>query len=193
MDTGAPHRSADPALSRTTLVLHWIVGLGVLGMLASGYRIASLPGGPGRSALVQTHKSFGLLVLCAALARAVWRVREGWPPPLAAHHPRGRRMARGLHLILLAATLAMPLSGIGRSLAYGRPVALFGWPLVPQVLDHRHEALSVAFSGLHDGLAMILAAGIGLHVAAALKHHLVERDDTLRRILGLPAATGRDR
>jgi len=194
----APHplaesRACPCTLSRTTRWLHGIVALAVLGMLASGYALATLPSGPDKSALVQLHKSFGMLVLAVALARLLWRIREGLPPALPSHRPLERLAAAGLHAVLIAATLAMPLSGIGRSLAYARPVAVFGWPVIPQIITRKHEAWSAAFSSLHDGLALVLAAAIGVHVLAALKHHLVDRDETLRRIVGLSSRPWRGR
>lgn len=180
-------------LGRTTRLLHWIVGLSVLGMLASGYGLAWTPSGPDKSAWVQAHKSFGMLVLAGALVRLTWRVWEGWPPALASHRSLERWAATCLHVFLIAATLAMPLSGIARSLAYGRSVAVFGWTVIPQLLPQKHEDLSAGFSGLHDGLALILAAAIGLHILAALKHHAVAGDETLRRMLGLPPRPERER
>jgi len=186
-DASAPRRGAGARLSRTTRLLHWGVGLSVLGMLAGGYWLRGIPGGPDKSALVQVHKSFGMLVLAAALARLIWRIREGLPRPLQSHPPLARRVAVGVHGALIAATLAMPLSGIGRSLAYARPVAVFGWPVIPQMVERKHEPLSVVFSGLHDWLALVLAVGIGLHALAAFKHHLIDRDETLRRMVGWPA------
>lgn len=188
-DSCAPARP----LGRMTRLLHWVVGLSVLGMLASGYGLAWTPSGPDKSAWVQVHKSFGVLVLAGALVRLTWRVWEGWPPALATHRLHERRAATYLYIFLIAATLAMPLSGIARSLAYGRSVAVFGWTLIPQLFQQKHEDLSAGFSGLHDGLAVLLAAAVGIHILAALKHHVVVRDETLSRMLALPSRPERER
>ena len=67
-----------------------------------------------------------------------------------------------------------------RSLAYARPVELFGIPMIPKLFEKKQEALYAVSANAHDGLALALA----IHVAAALKHHLVDRDLTLWRILG---------
>lgn len=186
MTTAAPRTSAGSGipLSRTTLVLHWAVAAAVLGMLAYGYWIQTLPSAQGRTADVQIHKSLGVLVFVLALARVLWRAREGFPPPAGPHGSAQRRAALGLHLFLIAATLLMPLSGIGRSLAYARPVSVFGWPLIPRLFEDRQETLYAISATLHDGLALVLSAGILVHVGAALKHHYLDRDDTLRRITG---------
>lgn len=180
---GLPSPEVPARLSRPTRLLHWGVGAGVLGMLAYGFWLQTLPGGPSKAGPVQLHKSFGMLVFAVALARLLWRLREGFPPAAdRERRPFERRAALGLHLVLIAATLAMPLSGIGRSLAYARPVSVFGWPVIPKLFDEKQEALYALCAGLHDWLALILTAAIALHVAAALKHHFLDRDDTLRRM-----------
>ena len=177
---------APAALGRPSRLLHWGVGAGVIGLLAYGFWLQSLPGGPGKAPFVQLHKSFGLLVFAAALARVAWRLREGFPPPAGPHPAWERRAARLLHLFLLAATLLMPLSGILRALAYARPVALFGLPVIPRLFETKQETLHALAATLHDGLALALTGALALHLAAALKHHLLDRDATLTRMLGRP-------
>ncbi|WP_165937764.1 cytochrome b [Methylobacterium segetis] len=172
-------------LSLPTRLLHWGVALGILVMLAYGLALQWVPSGPARTASVQVHKSLGLLVLALAAARLLWRWREGFPPPGPARGAWERRAARGVHAALIAASLLMPLSGIVRSLAYARPVALFGLPVIPQIFAEKQERLYALAAGLHDGLAWVLAGLVALHGAAALKHHCLDRDGTLRRMLGL--------
>lgn len=181
--TGRARRAPWP--SRLSLGLHWGVGAGVLGLIAFGFWLRTVPGGPDKTALVQIHKSVGVLVFVAALARVAWRMREGFPAPAGPHAPWERRGATFLHVCLIAATLLMPLSGILRSLAYARPVSVFGLPVIPQLFEAKNGTLYAMASNLHDGLALALSAGLALHVAAALKHHWIDRDATLRRILGL--------
>lgn len=166
--------------ARSSVALHWLVAAGVVGMLAFGYFISTLPRGPGKTEFVQLHKSFGMLVFAAALARVAWRMRAGFPPPRGTHWERVA--ARASHWALIALTLAMPLSGLVRSLAYTRPVSVFGAPVIPQLLAEKNEALNEAAGAIHDGCALALTILTLLHVAAALKHHLVDRDDTLTRM-----------
>lgn len=180
-----------PWPGRLSLGLHWGIGAGVLGLLAFGFWLQTVKGGPDKTALVQIHKSVGVIVFAAALVRVVWRMREGFPAPAGPHAPWERRGAILLHVFLIAATLLMPLSGILRSLAYARPVSVFGWPVIPKLFEAKHETLYAVASNLHDGLALALSAALALHVAAALKHHWIDRDATLTRILGLARRTGR--
>lgn len=178
--------SAPPAepLGRATIALHWSVGLAVIALLAYGFWLQTLPSGPDKAPLVQLHKSFGLLVLVVALTRLLWRWRQGFPTPASPHALWERRAARTLHAGMLAATILMPVSGILRSLAYGRPVALFNVTLIPKLFEAKQDQLYALASNLHDGLAIALSIAILIHVAAALRHHLALGDATLRRMLG---------
>lgn len=176
---------AGGRLGLATRVLHWSTALSILCMLAYGFWMQGLPQGSARGTAIRVHKSVGVVVLALVLARAMWRWREGLPEPAGRHRPWERRAARAMHGALIAATLLMPISGIARSLAYPRALALFGLPLIPQPFAVRQETLYVVSAALHDGLAFVLLALIALHVAAALKHHVLDRDDTLRRMIGL--------
>jgi cytochrome b561 len=185
--SGASGTAGDPprgVLSRTTRTLHWTAAAAILLMLAYGFWLQTLPGGPSKGPAVQIHKSFGMLMFCLALARLAWRMREGFPPPLAGTDAWERRGARAMHGLLLAATILMPVSGILRSLAYARPVSVFGVPVIPQVFAAKQDTLYALSSSLHDWLAIALTAAIALHAAAALKHHWIDRDPTLDRMLG---------
>lgn len=177
-------RGGGTRLSRTTLALHWSVGLAVLAMLAFGYWIQTLPSGAPRTPYVQIHKSFGVLVLALATIRIVWRWREGFPPPAGPRAARERRAALGLHVFMIAATVLMPLSGLVRSLAYARPVGVFGLPLIPKLFAQKQEWLYSLGAGLHDFLAPTLAAAIAVHVVASLVHGTRAGDATLARIFG---------
>ncbi len=182
MPAPTPTPTVD-CLSRTTRALHWLVGVAVLGLLADGFWLQTVPTGPGKTPYVQIHKSFGILVFVLALARVLWRWREGFPKPAGSHAVWERRSAVWLHVFMLAATLLLPVTGILRSLAYGRSVEMFGLPLIPRVFAMKQEGLYAVSANLHDTLALALALGIALHVAAATKHLVIDRDGTVSRIL----------
>lgn len=177
--------------AKSSIVLHWLVALGIVGMLTFGYWISTLPRGPGKTDFVQLHKSFGMIVFALAVARIAWRARVGFPAPSGTGWER--RAAHLSHWLLLSLTIAMPLSGIVRSLSYARPVSVFGAPVIPQLLAEKNEALNDFAGAVHDACAFALAVLVLLHVAAAAKHHFVDRDDTLRRMgpAGQRPLTGR--
>lgn len=174
-----------------SIALHWLVALGVGAMLAFGYWISTLPRGSEKTDFVQLHKSFGMIVFAAALARLVWRARTGFPEARGAVWER--RLAGLSHRLLIALTILMPLTGIVRSLAYARPVSVFGFPVIPQLIAEKNEALNELAGSLHDGCALTLAVLVALHAAAAIKHHVVDRDDTLTRMLPVGRSSSPER
>ena len=171
--------------SRTTIVLHWLVAFTILGLIALGIYMVETESWP----LYHLHKSIGLLAFAAILARLAWRWRNGLPQPVRPVSPIEHAAATGAHVVLLILTVVLPLTGMLYSGASGNGFGIFGWEIFPS----RYSAgQAVPFSAhwsdigqaLHGWLGYLLLALIVLHVAAALKHHVVDRDATLKRILG---------
>ena len=175
-------------LSHTTVALHWLVAIGVIGMLAVGLYMAENDA----YALYPLHKSSGMLLLLVILPRVAWRVLNGWPAPVGSYRAWEHTLARAVHWVLLVGTALMPLSGMLMSAAGGHGLAIFGWELLAANPDPAHPDKVIALSKAaaefghetHEILASVLIGAIILHVAAALKHHLLDRDGTLRRMLG---------
>ena len=173
-------------LTKTEISLHWIVALGVLCMLGMGLYMVNTR----TFSLMPTHKSIGTLLLLVILWRAGLRLSRGWPTNIATGRAWEHRLATWVHWLLLIGTLLMPISGLITSLAGGRGLSIFGLPLVAANLGPNGKAVALNaglsdFAGnLHGLAAYLLIAAIALHVAGALKHHLIDRDDTLRRMLG---------
>ena len=179
--------------SPITLLLHWLIAVGVIGMCGFGlYMVRSKS-----FSLFHIHKSFGLLIFALALLRVVWRWKNGFPEPA---RPLGRfehLAALWMHKALLACTLLMPITGMLFSGASGHGFGFFGLKIFPASTQHaangsvvpNNAALSALGQNLHDLLGYALVCLIVLHIAAALKHHLVDRDDTLRRMLGRAGAS----
>ncbi len=175
-------------LSRSSLLLHWLVAIGMIGLTAVGLYMSRAE----QWFLYPIHKSFGVLVLGLVLVRVVWRLRNGWPAQVAGGTAWEHRLAHAAHWLLIVLTLAMPISGMMHSGAGGHGIAVFGLQLVPS--QHKPEApgeaipfnASVAEWGeaLHEWLGYLLILTVTLHVAGALKHHWVYKDGVLRRMLG---------
>lgn len=172
-----------PAFSKTAIVLHWLVALGIVGMLGFGLFVGAMESGPDKTAMIQVHKSFGVLVGTLALLRLVWRVREGFPGPVPGLPAWEARAAHRMHLALLVMTIAIPLTGMLKSVSYARPVHVFGVLVVPKLLEEKSVVFNEIVSWLHATLAYALLVALALHIGAALKHHLVDRDATLRRMV----------
>lgn len=172
-------------VSNTTVILHWLVAAGLVGMIGFGLWISALPRGPEKTAVIPIHKSFGMIVLLLLVIRMWWRLRRGFPPPVAPLASWEQQLSRIVHWALLILPIVMVASGIVRSLAYARGIDVFAIPVIPRVLEERNLALNEFAGAIHDGTALVLLSLIAIHVAGALRHHFIKQDDTLRRMLGL--------
>jgi cytochrome b561 len=133
-------------------------------------------------ALLARHKSVGLTIFALALIRLIWR----WvspPPALPPAMPRWQVLAsRLIHYAFYVVLFAMPISGLVMSAAANYPVAYFGLFKLPNLVAP-DEALEERMEELHEAMFYVLVVLAGLHVVAALKHHFVDHDDVLRRMM----------
>jgi cytochrome b561 len=133
-------------------------------------------------ALLARHKSVGLTIFALALVRLIWR-RVSPPPPLPPVMPRWQTVASRLtHYAFYVVLFAMPISGLVMSAAANYPVAYFGLFTVPDLVAP-DEDLEELMEEVHEMLFNALVVLAGLHVVAALKHHFIDRDDVLRRMV----------
>ena len=167
--------------TRTALALHWLVGALVILALAMGWIMTDLATSPLKLQMFTWHKSVGATVLALFFVRSLWRLTHAAPAPLPM--PSWQRLAaQALHVLLYAMLLLQPLSGWLYSNAAGRQIIYLGFIPLP-ILIGKDKALAETLEGLHNTGAVIVAVAVGLHVLAALKHHFIDRDDTLRRML----------
>lgn len=174
--------------SPTTIALHWIIGLTIIGMLASGVYMVE----EGAYEVFFWHKSFGFIVLLLALVRVVWRFKNGWPTPAGDYSALVHGIAKVIHWVLILSTLLMPITGMMGSVLGGHGLSVFGLEVFAQnfsvedpekTLPINYE-LSKAGSAIHHYLGYVLIGAVLLHVAGALKHHIIDKDGTLKRMLG---------
>jgi cytochrome b561 len=189
-------RGAGSARARYTAVaiaFHWTIAALVLGMIASGWWMTGAIRDPARQALAydvyQLHKALGLTVLLLTLGRLAWRLLHPAPPLPAHMRPVERFAAHAVHVALYGLTLAVPLLGWAMVSASPLgiptvPFGLFEWPHLP-VLPAGADPAAVegSFKLGHKTLAYLAASLVALHVAAALKHQLVDRDGLLGRMI----------
>jgi len=172
-------------LSPLSVALHWLVGVGVIAMLAVGLAMEEFE----LRFLYPVHKSIGIILLAFIVWRVWWRAVNGWPAPLGDASQWQRIAARATHMVLILGTLAMPLSGIIMSIADGRGLYVFGLELLAANRDAAGKIIALSESlehlmhTVHAGTANLLIAAIALHIGAALWHHFKLKDDTLRRML----------
>jgi cytochrome b561 len=179
--------------STVAILLHWTIAAAIVAQVASGLWMVRAIHSAGSQAAAfhayQWHKSLGLTILVLSLLRLCWRLANP-PPPLPTSMTRlQRRAARTMHGLFYALTLGIPLVGwlMVSASPLGLPTMVFGlfeWPHVPW-LAGLGSSVEVALKTAHRAMAYALIGLLVLHVAAALKHHLSDRDDILARMLPL--------
>lgn len=170
------------------ILFHWSMALLVIGLAALGLYMVTLPDvgfNTKKIMLILYHKEFGMLVLGLLAARLAWRVTHILPQ-LVARLPDWQKIAaRFVHLSFYALMFALPMTGWLMSCVAGIPVSLFGLFTLPDLLP-RDDYLFQQLIDVHKWLGYALILLIFVHVGAALRHHFVFKDDTLRRMLPNP-------
>jgi len=166
-----------------TIVIHWLSAIAVIGLFSLGYWMVELTYySSWYQTAPHTHKSVGLLLLGLTLLRLVWRLMSSTPTALADHQPWEKRMAKWVHALLYSLMLLLMMSGILISTADGRDIWIFDWFAVPfpnAFIDDQADIAGV----IHQYLAYSLMAIVVLHAAGAIKHHVIDKDNTLKRML----------
>lgn len=161
--------------------LHWLMAALIIALWCVGEGFDLLPKGDLRSQVIGLHKAFGVIVIILAVLRLTWRATHT-APALPATMPAWEQLGAKLgHLALYGLMFALPLSGILMSQSGGRAVSVFGL-ILPDIIG-KDEALHEFFQESHEVLASLLAIVLVVHVAAALRHHIMLKDDVLRRML----------
>jgi cytochrome b561 len=168
--------------STVSLTLHWLIAALVVTQVAL-IMVRDASEGDLARQLLGLHKSIGLGILVLTLGRLGWRIANP-AIPLPDAMPRWQKLlARATHVLFYALLLAMPLAGWAASSAAGRDILWFGlfqWPLLP--IGGGRETAG-ALMDMHGLAAKALYILIVLHVAGALKHHFVDRDNVLHRMI----------
>ncbi|MBN8441862.1 MAG: cytochrome b [Thauera sp.] len=166
----------------TAKALHWGIAILILGLLGLGFYMQDLPLSPAKLQLYSFHKWAGVTVFMAVVVRLAWRVTHR-PPALPTHMaPLERLAAHAGHHLLYLLMFAIPLSGWLMSSAKGFQTVWFGVLPIPDLLDKDKE-LGDLLQTVHMSLNFLLIAVLLAHVGAALKHHFIDRDDVLTRML----------
>ena len=171
--------TAYGSLART---LHWSMAVLMIGLIALGLYMTEQPDGDPKWALYDLHKSFGVIAFALLLMRIVWR-HVSPPPPLPAHMPPLERAAAHIgHGLLYLTMIALPVSGYLDSAWGGYHISVFGTFDIPMLLE-KNKALFEIAEEVHEFFGNLLILLVLGHAAAALKHHFVQKDDVLTRML----------
>lgn len=165
----------------TAVGLHWLIALLIATAFGLGLYMSDLPISPAKLQYYAWHKWMGVTVLLLAALRLGWRLLHR-PPPLPPGMPRWQRRASELsHRLLYVLMFLLPLSGWLYSSASGYPVVYLGLVQLPDLVG-KDKALAGLLHEAHELIAFTLAGLVLLHLAAAFKHHFIDRDGLLGRM-----------
>lgn len=170
-----------PRYTATAIALHWLLAVAIVGAFGVGLYMSDLPLSPTRLKLYNWHKWAGVTILALSALRLLWRL--GHRPPADLPMPAWQaRAAHAVHLLLYVAFFAVPLSGWAYSSAAGFPIVWFGVLPLPDFVPV-DKPLAHQLKELHELLAWGLALLVLAHIGAALKHHLIDKDGLLLRMM----------
>lgn len=162
-------------------IFRWLLFLMLSFSIIAGNFLAAMPKGAEKMQAAGMHKSFGALLLMLILLRLVWRLMNETPrlpdETTAIEAFAAKAMHWGLYLLMFA----QPLSGTMMSQAAGIPVSFFGLFEFPVFLDKNPE-LAELFRAVHGTVWILLVLAVAGHVAAALRHHFIKKDNVLRQM-----------
>ncbi len=177
-------RNSSNQYGLISIAVHWLVALAVFTLFGLGLWMTDLTY---YSEWYRTapalHKSIGVTVFALMCLRVVWRLFTPTPVPISGHSDGVRLASRLGHALLYIGIFTVLLSGYLISTAEGRAVSVFGLFEIPALLFGLPDQADVA-GAIHLYVAWGLVVLAILHGLAALKHHMFDRDDTLKRMLG---------
>ena len=188
--------------NKTAVILHWLIAIAIFGMFALGWYMTDLPKeGPKqlaydlfdwgiytwqlaeeaspRTFYFNLHKSIGITLFGLIIIRILWRITHKPPALLATYKAWERKLATSTHHFLYLLMIAMPLTGLITAVSSKYGVKWFGVPFI-KGLDN--SGLRDVFEKAHEIIAIIILVVVFLHVAGALKHKFIDKDDTLKRM-----------
>ena len=185
-----PGHDAAARFDGVSIALHWVTAGAVFGLFGLGFWMVDLDYYHAwyRRA-PDLHRSIGLSLATIVVLRLIWLFWRSRPAPLDSHTRFERRLAPIVQLVLLVLLGVMFTSGYLISTAKGQGIEVWGAFTVPSLVTSDANLEDTA-GVVHEWSAYTLVTLALLHALAAFKHHIVDRDDTLRRMLGFPGAAG---
>lgn len=177
-------RNTSSQYGHLSVLLHWLMALAVYGMFALGLWMVTLGYyDVWYHRAPELHKSIGIVIFVFLLLRVIWRFVSPPPPPLSSYSRLTRISAVAAHILLYALLFAILLSGYLISTAEGKPISVFGLVEIPALFSGAGEQADTA-GDIHLWLAWSVVLLSVLHALAAFKHHFIDKDVTLKRMLG---------
>jgi len=177
-------KNTDNHYGWVTITLHWLVAIIIIGLFALGYWMVELGYyDPWYKQGPDIHRSIGIILFALMLFRVTWKIIETKTKSLESHS-RIEQVAGSLtHKLLYLLVFVIMFSGYLISTADGRAIEVFQWFSIPSMGELFTNQEDIA-GLIHQYIAYAMIALVALHAIAALKHHFIDKDNTLTRMLG---------
>ena len=175
-----PMKNSEAHYGVMAIILHWVMAILLIALLILGLYMVALPISLEKLKFYGWHKEYGILALMLVMVRIVWRLANISPRlslPLLE-----KLAARAVHWAFYGFMFAMPITGWLITSAAGLPVSFFGLFVLPDLVSPNEDLMKL-LQEIHKWLGYGLIATIILHASAALKHHFINKDDILRRMI----------
>lgn len=169
--------------STIAIILHWTIAALIVANLVIG-RLNEGMSDAARAFWMGQHYAIGMTVLFLSMLRLLWRLIHPVPPANPAHPAWERLVAKTVHFLFYALMIAMPMIGwLIKSTGRGDPINIFGLFDVPALPTGHSESAHQLFETLHGIGGWMFIGLIALHIVGALKHHIIDKDSTLGRMI----------
>ncbi len=173
---------AERHFTRTAIALHWVTALIIAGAFPVGLLMGDMPISPLRIKVFVWHKWAGITVLLLSSLRLMWRATHAAPDAPAGMAVWQHRVSQVVQWLTYGLLFIVPLTGWMYSSAAGYGVIYLNLVKLPDLVS-RNKELADQLKALHETLNWVLFSLVALHVAAALKHHFIDKDTVLLRML----------
>lgn len=173
-------KNSNTHYGKVAIIIHWIMALLLICLLILGLYMVRLPIGLEKLKMYGWHKEYGILALMFVIVRVTWRLTNKTP---SLNIPLLEKIAaRTVHWLFYVFMFALPITGLLVTSAAGLPASFFGLFVLPNLVSPDQQSLAL-YQEIHTWLGYGLIATFCLHTAAALKHHFINKDDILKRML----------
>ena len=194
--------NAATRYTKTAIILHWLIALGIFGMFALGWYMTDLPKeapkattfdlfdwgiytlqlaepvSP-RTLYFNLHKSIGVTLFALIILRVLWRFTHKPPALLASLKNWERKLAKVGHHLLYLLMIAVPVTGLIMASYSKYGVKWFGMSLIS---GHGDDAMRKIYEQAHEIIGIVLLVVVALHILGALKHKFIDKDETMKRM-----------
>ena len=184
-------QNSERRYGAVAIALHWLMALLLSALVALGLYMTRLPDvgfDTWKIRLILSHKQLGILALMLVAVRLLWRLGNVMPRLVETLPDWQKVLARFVHLCFYGLMLALPVTGWLMSSATGIPVSVLGLFTLPDLVPY-DDRLFHALVEVHRSLGYALIVFMAAHIGAALRHHFLWRDSTLKKMLPGPQAT----